>query len=75
MRIVSDVEEYAAHVREVMMPYSEEGWNLVSEECAEPCERSVENLRPITRYELKAKELGHKVWDFQYCFIPKTSLS
>lgn len=68
LRIATDVEDYAQHVRSTIKNFP--NWKLNNEISHRPCE-NIPFYRPITKYEMKAAEKGHSsVWDFEYQYIP-----
>ena len=66
LHIITDVKEYADYSKTVMEKFSSIGWNLSSEIVQSPCHRSNDDSRAISKYELKAKELGHMIWNYEY---------
>mmetsp|Transcript_64297 Transcript_64297/g.158223 ORF Transcript_64297/g.158223 Transcript_64297/m.158223 type:complete len:249 (-) Transcript_64297:2673-3419(-) len=63
LRIATDVEAYAQHVQGVLSGM-EGVWRLAIKDEHAPCQGP--EWRPITRYERRAAELGHRVWELEY---------
>ncbi len=69
LKIVTDVDYYADHCRNVMKKeeYEDKSWHLDCESIYKPCQRMDEyDDRPVTKYEIKAAELGHMIYRFDY---------
>jgi len=75
LHLVTDVEEYAAHAKHVLEGFYGQGWSLLDEFVAEPCERKEGDLRAITKYEIKAKSLGHSIWDIKFVYNPTSRIN
>lgn len=68
LKIVTDVDYYADHCRNVMKKDTEsKTWFLQYETTHEPSVRIDEHDdRPVTKYEIRAGELGHKIYRLDY---------
>jgi tRNA (guanine-N7-)-methyltransferase len=64
LHIATDVEQYAEHVVAVMSQCASQ-WICESAVESDPVE-GCPTHRCVTKYELRAKEMGHRVWDFTY---------
>jgi tRNA G46 methylase TrmB len=64
-RFFADVEEYAEHVRCVMGAVPET-WIRCSEVVYRAGEEGGVWQRPRTRYERRAAEMGHNIYEFEY---------
>jgi tRNA (guanine-N7-)-methyltransferase len=61
LRLATDWEHYAVHMREVLDA------EPLLENCAGDAGFSVRSeVRPITRFERRGERLGHAVWDLEY---------
>jgi tRNA (guanine-N7-)-methyltransferase len=65
IRIATDVEDYAKHVDSVFT-YHGCLWKCLDKVVSQPTEMFKTRIRPITKYEKRALDLGHRVWDFVY---------
>jgi tRNA (guanine-N7-)-methyltransferase len=72
LRVATDVEEYAVYVRDLLS--KQPNWKLNVEINHPPCVGGP-NWRPVTKYEYRAKDLGHSIWDFEYQFSPSASVT
>jgi len=69
LHIATDAELYATHVEECIHNYNSNSstcyWNLNTKLCSETFQ-DPPLWRPLTKYAMKANDLGNKVWDFEY---------
>jgi tRNA (guanine-N7-)-methyltransferase len=70
LRIATDVEDYASYVRDIMN--QQKAFQLLNEVCHPPCVGGPD-YRPVTKYERRAIELGHQIWDFEYKYTANGS--
>lgn len=74
LRIATDVESYALHVKSLME--TRLFWSMNHEiKTTESNSGARPAYRPVTKYESRAFELGNSVWDFEYEFATESPQS
>lgn len=71
LHVCTDVQDYARHTAEVMENFGDR-WRISSHQTYEPGHRDCVNKRPVTIYELKARDMGHIIYDFVYERTPSS---